>query len=218
MLPAQPGGSCLCLLRGRASSAVSLTSLLWLLFSVVTSLERGMPSFPLSSCPGLTPASSQAPRSSSLTPSPAALRREFRVKIGKLMGWNKDSLIGRAKALHTRKTKQGIDSLLPMGRQVFCHPWGAQPHHMEQVGNTNTITPNVLSFLPPLYLLTMLSCGLEYPSGLLGSPVLAGFPPKHPYIPWKCGSMKAEKALALCKPCSAITKTSLYFQPCVQHK
>lgn len=29
---------------------------------------------------------------------------------------------------------------------------------------------------------------------------------------------RPEKALPLCKPCSRITKTSLYYQPCVQHK
>ena len=36
------------------------------------------------------------------------------------MVWDKDSLIGKAKAMHTSKAKQGIHSLLPMGRQVFC--------------------------------------------------------------------------------------------------
>ena len=45
-----------------------------------------------------------------------------RVKVRKLVGWDKDSLKrGKAKAVHTSKAKPGIHSPLPMGRQVFSH-------------------------------------------------------------------------------------------------
>ena len=44
-----------------------------------------------------------------------------RVKVRKLVGWDKDSFIGKAKATHTSKANQGIHSPLPMGRQVFSH-------------------------------------------------------------------------------------------------
>lgn len=41
-------------------------------------------------------------------------RENLKVKDGKFMDWDKDSLIGRAKATHTSKTKQkGTKSLPP---------------------------------------------------------------------------------------------------------
>ena len=40
----------------------------------------------------------------------------------KLMGWDKNNLIGKAKAVHASKAKERIHSPLPMGRQVFGHP------------------------------------------------------------------------------------------------
>jgi len=33
----------------------------------------------------------------------------------------RQNLIGKAKAVYTSKAKQGIQSLLPIGRQVFIH-------------------------------------------------------------------------------------------------
>lgn len=53
-----------------------------------------------------------------------------KVKVRKFMGWDKDSLTGKAKAAHT--SKAGIDSPLPMVRQVFSHPQEsrAPPHVM----------------------------------------------------------------------------------------
>jgi len=44
-----------------------------------------------------------------------------RVKVRKLMGRDKDSLKGKEKDTHTSNGKQGIHSLLPVGRQVFRH-------------------------------------------------------------------------------------------------
>jgi len=37
------------------------------------------------------------------------------------VGWDKDSLIAKAKAMQASKAKQGIHSLLPISRQVFNH-------------------------------------------------------------------------------------------------
>jgi len=42
-----------------------------------------------------------------------------RVKMQKLVGRNKDSLTGKAKAACVSKAKEGIHSLPPIGRQVF---------------------------------------------------------------------------------------------------
>ena len=44
-----------------------------------------------------------------------------RAKVKKLVGQDKDSLIGKAKAAHTSKANQGIHSPLPIGRQAFSH-------------------------------------------------------------------------------------------------
>jgi len=37
------------------------------------------------------------------------------------MGWDKNSSTGKAKAAHVSKAKQGIQSPLPISRQVFSH-------------------------------------------------------------------------------------------------
>lgn len=44
-----------------------------------------------------------------------------RAKVRRLMGWDKDGLIGKAEALHASKANAEINSLLPMGREVFSH-------------------------------------------------------------------------------------------------
>jgi len=44
-----------------------------------------------------------------------------RVKVRKVVGWDKNNLIGKAKAVHTSKVKPGIHSLLFISRQVFSH-------------------------------------------------------------------------------------------------
>ena len=48
--------------------------------------------------------------------------RVGRIKVWKLMHRDQDSLTGKAKAVHASKTKSGIQSLLPMGWQMFSHP------------------------------------------------------------------------------------------------
>ena len=76
-------------------------------------------------------------------------------------------------------------------------------------------------FFPSLYMLSMTSYGVGYPSGQLGSAVLAGSSPTFLCTPrLLTGGVvwEAEKALTLCKNCSAVTKTSLHYQHCFQHK
>lgn len=67
----------------------------------------------------LTPAGNSAPLNCLLTPLWWDGRRIGRGKMRKFMAWNKESLIGDAKAAHANRTKQGIPSPLPMDRQVF---------------------------------------------------------------------------------------------------
>jgi len=40
-------------------------------------------------------------------------------KVRKLVGWDKDSLTGKAKAVRASKAKEGVHSLHPISRQVF---------------------------------------------------------------------------------------------------
>ena len=55
-----------------------------------------------------------------------------RVKAWKLMGWAKDSLRGKAKAVCVTEANKGIHSQLPIGRQVSSHVQEsrAPPHVM----------------------------------------------------------------------------------------
>lgn len=68
-----------------------------------------------------------------LTHSPTSGIRERvrRVKARKLVSWIKDSLMDKAKAIHTTKAKQIIPSLFPMGWWVFSHLWETRvPSHI----------------------------------------------------------------------------------------
>jgi len=56
-------------------------------------------------CCGLTPASSSAPCSRSLTPPCGLGERTGRVKVRKLVCWDKDSLIGKAKDAHASEAE-----------------------------------------------------------------------------------------------------------------
>jgi len=50
-------------------------------------------------------------------------KRIGRVKVRKIMGGDKASLIGKEKAARTSKAKQGIHLLVPTSRQVFGQLW-----------------------------------------------------------------------------------------------
>lgn len=126
---------------------------------------------------------SQQPRlTQPLTHSPSKIRR---VKAGELMGWEKDSLIGKAKAVHTSKANQGINSLLPMSSQLqesqapshVMVAWEDKFHHSK--------CPPSLLYPSTLYT----ELGLEHPFGQLGS--VSSQLPKHPQSPHQHGSSKS---------------------------
>lgn len=84
--------------------------------------------------------------------SPGGMEERFgSVKVRKHLGWDEQSFLEKAKATHTSKVIQRIDSLLPIIRQVFSHLqeswapshitviWINKHHHSKQ--------------LPPLLLL-----------------------------------------------------------------
>lgn len=53
-----------------------------------------------------------------------------KVKMQELIGLDQDSLLNKAKAMHTSKTEQGIQSLLVIGRQMFSHFQETGAHRM----------------------------------------------------------------------------------------
>lgn len=73
-------------------------------------------------CYGLTPANNSAPCSCLLTLPSCREKRIRKLKMSKLMGWDRKSLIGKPKAMCASKAKQRNHSPLPMGRQVLSHP------------------------------------------------------------------------------------------------
>lgn len=133
------------------------------------------------------------------------------------MGWYKENLIGKAKATHTSRAKQGINLLLPFGRQLFSHLHENQPSsHVRLTQKADAFTPNSPSFLflsPSLYAEYDTSWP-EFSFGSAGVSVLAVPPPRPMWTPILLSSgvsWEAENALALCKHCSKITITPLNY-------
>ena len=143
-----------------------------------------------------------------------------RVKLRKLVGWDRDSLIGKAKAICTSKAKEGINSLLPITiRQVFIHfreswapscikvTWEDKSHNSERPPLPSSSPSFVrwawchMAWNIPLVIWGQLSWAVSPPSFLCTPSPLTGEAVR-----------EAEKALALCKHSSAITKTSLCYQ------
>lgn len=117
----------------------------------------------------------------------------------------------------------------PCSGKCSVIPRKAGLYHTQQwLGKTNALTPNVSSpliplpfFFPQLSVLSMKPCDLEYPCGQLGSAVLDVSPPSSLCtcsLHTDAVGYRAGKALALCKHCPAITKISLCYQDCLQHK
>jgi len=91
--------------------------------------------------------------------------------------------------------------------------WEDKCHHSDR--------PPPSFFFSPLCMLSMTSYGMESPFGQWGSAVLAVSPPIFFCTPsLLAGGVlgRADKTLTLCKDCSAVTKTSLCYQHCFQHK
>lgn len=144
--------------------------------------------------------------------SPGGIRERIGRVKGKLLGWDKESLMGKAKVTYTNRRKQRINSLLPMDRPS-PKVQGHITHSTVSLEDKchHSICPPFSSFFTPLYIQFIyihMPYGLEYPFGQFASPVLDVSSPIFP-----CTSLhtsramqKAEKALALCDPCSATTK------------
>ena len=129
------------------------------------------------------------------------------------MVWDKDSVIGKAKAACAGKAKQGINSLLPISRQVCSHLQESNaPSHIVVTWENKCYHSecSLPFFCPPtLYTEQKVIYGMEYPFGPLGSAVPAMSPHNFLCTPsltaggvgWEAG-----KALTLCTNCSAEKK------------
>ena len=144
-----------------------------------------------------------------------------RVKVRKLVGRDKDSLIGKAKGTRTSKAKQGIYSPLPTGRPMLSHlqesrapprvtvTWEDRHHHSRR--------PPLPSSSP-----SFICCehdavrhGVSLWSVGVGCPgCVPSQPPVHPQPARWWGGVRDRKGLDLGELCSAITKTSL----CYEHR
>lgn len=110
---------------------------------------------------------------------------EDRREVQEIMGWNKNRLLGRAKAVHESKTNQGINLLLPVSRQMFRRFQESRAHYVQQfLGKKNAITLIVsISLFVQLLLLSRMLCGIEYAFGRFRTAVLAVSPTSSLYIP-----------------------------------
>lgn len=146
------------------------------------------------------------------------------------MNWDKDSLSGKSKAADIRKVKRGIHSPLPMDREVFSL-WqeSRATSSVTVTWEEKSLQMSFLSFffchtvydLPPLswawchmlWNIPLVSCShLSFVTLCLCSIWCA------PSLLSSVTVQKAEKAIALYKPCAAITRTSLYYWLYAQHK
>lgn len=101
-------------------------------------------------CCLLTLVDSSAPHSCFLTPK-WDREKIRRVKMRNLVGWDKDSLLDKAKVAHVSKASQGLHPLLPICRQVFSHVQESRaPSHLSSQGRqTPTLWMSPSLFLPP---------------------------------------------------------------------
>lgn len=96
-------------------------------------------------------------------------------KWEKLVGWDKDSLKGKTKAMQAIRTRQGINLPLPTDKQTFISRTGRL--HSDPGRQMPSIWTTPSSFFPAVSLLSMTSYDLEQPLGQLGPVVLAVSPP-----------------------------------------
>lgn len=128
-------------------------------------------------CHGFTPASNQAPGAAHCSPTSRIRERIRKIKARKPVGWDRDNLVRKAKANHTSKVKPRINSLFPIGSQVFSHlQESTAPSHMMVTWENKHHHSKCPPFLPssfflPFCILSMMSYGWEYPFVQFGSPV-----------------------------------------------
>lgn len=105
--------------------------------------------------------------------------------------------------MHVSKVEQGINLLLTIARQMFSHSQEslatAQINYMgRQIPKLQTFP--LFSFFPQILLLSLMSYGVEYPFGQLGSAGWALSPSQclaHPQPPLWQGSPETRKSLAV---------------------
>lgn len=115
--------------------------------------------------------------------------------------------------MHKNKAEQGIYSF-PINRQAFSHLQKSRASLQVLVTWEEKHRTFLPSFFSQLYMLSTTSYGLEYPCGQLGSAVSAVSPPSSFGIPSQLpvgAARETEKALTMCKHCSATAKTSLCY-------
>lgn len=94
----------------------------------------------------------------------------------KLGSWNKDSLTGKAKAIHRSKAKQGIHLSVPMARQVFSHFQESRAPSSGMViweDKCHLFECPLLPSSSPTCMLNMMAHGKNYPLCQVGSSVSA---------------------------------------------
>lgn len=143
-----------------------------------------------SNCCGVTPASNYAPPSWLVTNSSGTGERIGKVKVEKIMGWDKDRLLGKGKPAHRRKAKQGICS--------GVQPYPGQPGSIMCNGylgrQMSSLWMPPSSFFPQLYMLSVTAYGMEYLFGLSGSAVPAVSAPNY-CIPSLLAGARSRKGL-----------------------
>ena len=144
------------------------------------------------------------------------------VKVRKLLGWDKDCLIGKATC--ASKAKREINSLHPINRQAFSHLRESRaPSHVDgylgrQTGNSKC--PLSPSSSPSFYCSAWHHMVWNSPlvswAQLSQLCPLPNFPcsPAHLLV----GQGKQQTRFWLSKRCSAIMKTSPCYQHCFQNK
>lgn len=119
-----------------------------------------------------------------LTPPQWDGKKISKVKVRKLIGQDKDSLKAKVRVLHTGKTKQGINSAHPIGRQVFRHSQASRAPSGKVATWEEKYHPSKhpfysFHFFSNLYMLSTMPYGKEYPVDQLGSAILALMLYKH---------------------------------------
>lgn len=128
--------------------------------------------------------------------------RTGRVKMRKLVSWDKGSLRGKAKPFTQTKQNHFMAS---SHQQAGVQPLPGRQSLSWLRGKSDTITltiPYAFLFFPKVLLLSTASCGVGYPFGLLGTDV-----PAVPLLSLLCTLPYSERKLkSLFKHCSATAK------------
>ena len=136
-----------------------------------------------------------------------------RVTVRTLVGWDKDSLIGKAKATRAGKAKEGILSRLPIGRHSACSRRAGLHQAQWLLGKNTTIAASVTSssFSPPPAFISehdILWHGVPLSSVWVNCHSCVRFQTLvHPQPTPRWGRAGERKGWVLCKRCLAIAKT-----------